>query len=276
MRNRGGRWPILPLLALFSTFAAPLAIVRAAETTAPRPVDAPTGKGASPENGSATVPAAGALAPREAASTGTETAPTAPNPETTGDTGQPAGTPSGSAEVTPPRMVPSLSHDLQFGIAVLGGDGYRIIFPYTSQPTDCGDANNMGARVCTNRAPSFIDLQPSFGISQSWDFLVDLRLSIEKDFNTRRQVFIMPGFRYWLDTQSHLKFFTTIQIAYDASKQNTTAQSSTDFGIRNSNGLMVEIMRNFGVYAQFGETMGFVRWLSFSVDAGLGVQARVP
>ena len=174
------------------------------------------------------------------------------------------------------RLVPSLSHDLQFGISVLFGDGYRIIFPYSSQPTDCGDANNMGARVCTNRAPSFIDLQPSFGISKSWDFLVDLRLGVEKDFNTFRQLFVMPGFRYWLDPQSHVKFFTTIQLAYDASKQNTAALKSNDFGVRNSNGLMVEIMRNFGVYAQFGETLGFVRWLSFSVDAGIGVQARVP
>jgi hypothetical protein len=247
-----------------------MAIARAAESTAPPPADTATGQGATPEKGSTGSPTtAGPTAkPTSPAESGT--------PEAGAETDKAPGAGSGSADVTPPRLVPSLSHDLQFGIAVLGGDGYRIIFPYSSQPTDCGDANNMGARVCTNRSPAFIDLQPSFGISQSWDFLVDLRLGIEKDFNTRRQVFIMPGFRYWLDTQSHLKFFTTIQLAYDASKQNTTARSSTDFGVRNSNGLMVEIMRNFGIYAQFGETMGFVRWLSFSVDAGLGVQARIP
>jgi hypothetical protein len=39
---------------------------------------------------------------------------------------------------------------------------------------------------------------------------------------------------------------------------------------------MFEVMRNLGVYFQFGETIGFVRWLSFTVDAGFGVQARVP
>ena len=239
MRSRGGRSVILPLLSLFFTSALSSTTARADET-----------------------------AP--------ETTVTPPAPATAGEDGDKPAAPPPAAEVTPPRLVPSLSHNLQFGIAVLFGDGYRLVFPYSRQPTDCGDAHNMGARVCTNRAPSFIDLQPSFGISQSWDFLVDLRLGIEKDFNTFRQLFLMPGFRYWLDTQSHVKFFTTIQLAYDASKQNTGARSSYDLGVRNSNGLMIEIMRNFGVYGQFGETLGFVRWLSFAVDAGIGVQARVP
>jgi len=73
-----------------------------------------------------------------------------------------------------------------------------------------------------------------------------------------------------------VKFFTTLQLAYDATKQSTSTVSGYDLGVRNSNGLMVEIMRNFGVYFQFGETVGFVRWLSFNVDAGIGMQARVP
>ena len=252
MRNRGGRPAILPLLTLFFTLAVSSAVAHAVEPVEPAGDNGPPAA-ANP------VPGAPPATTDKATDKPADVAPAAAGPE-----------------VSPPQMVPSLSHDLQFGLAVLFGDGYRIIFPYTSQPVDCGDAHAMGARVCTNRAPSFIDLQPSFGISQSWDILVDLRLGIEKDFNTHRQVFVMPGFRYWLDTQSHVKFFTTIQFAYDASKQNTSARTSSDIGIRNSNGLMVEIMRNFGVYAQFGETMGFVRWFSLSVDAGIGVQARVP
>jgi len=182
MRIRGGRPVILPLLALFFTFALAPTSARADEP-APAAATSPAAK-----------PPADAPPAATAAEEGDKPAAAAPVAEA-------------------PRLVPSLSHDLQFGLAVLFGDGYRIIFPYSSQPIDCGDANNMGARVCTNRAPSFIDLQPSFGISQSWDFLVDLRLGIEKDFNTFRQLFVMPGFRYWLDTQSHVKFFTTIQVA---------------------------------------------------------------
>ncbi|MEO5768978.1 MAG: hypothetical protein ABIS92_11565 [Polyangia bacterium] len=179
-----------------------------------------------------------------------------------------------------PRMVASLSHELQFGLSVLLGDGYRGIFPYDDL-IDCGDAKANDSRVCTNRAPVFIDLQPSFGLSRRWDFLVDLRFGLTRDFNTYHQFFVMPGFRYWIDPQSQVKFFSTLQLAYDRSRQNNRpgaphVVSDTDIGFRNSNGLMVEVMRNLGIFFQFGETVGFYRWLSFTVDAGIGVQARVP
>jgi hypothetical protein len=35
-------------------------------------------------------------------------------------------------------------------------------------------------------------------------------------------------------------------------------------------------MRNLGFYLQFGETLGFRRWLRFEIDGGVGVQARIP
>jgi hypothetical protein len=89
-------------------------------------------------------------------------------------------------------------------------------------------------------------------------------------------VLLMPGFRYWLDPERRVKFFTTLQLAYDRSAQNSTQVGDEDLGVRNSNGLMVEIMRNLGAYIQFGETVGFSRWLSFTVDAGAGAQARFP
>jgi hypothetical protein len=192
----------------------------------------------------------------------------------------PASRPTETASATPPRMVASLSHDLQFGLALLMGDGYRGIFPY-DKDIACGDAKSNDNRVCTNRAPAFLDLQPSFGLSDRWDFLADLRFGLTKDFNTYHQFYVMPGFRYWLDPQSQVKFFSTLQLAYDRSKQNNPPNaphviSDNDLGFRNSNGLMVEVMRNFGVYFQFGETVGFYRWLSFMADAGIGVQARVP
>jgi hypothetical protein len=67
-----------------------------------------------------------------------------------------------------------------------------------------------------------------------------------------------------------------LQLAYDRTNQNNERVGNTDLAFRNSNGFMVEIMRNFGVYFQFGETIGFVRWMSFTVDGGVGVQARMP
>ena len=52
--------------------------------------------------------------------------------------------------------------------------------------------------------------------------------------------------------------------------------ADNDFGMRNSNGLMYDAIRNVGFYFQFGETIGFARWFRIELDAGLGVQVRFP
>jgi hypothetical protein len=287
MRNRGGRGVILPLLVVLFTsvvlvVGGRVGSVAAAEAGAARPLastpgaggaaGAPAASGASPgADGRVSTPASGDGPPAD----GAAGAPPAANTPVAAPT---ATSPAPPAEMPAPverRLVPSLSHDLQFGIAVMPGGGYRIVFPY-KENLDCGDANNNMARVCTSRSPFFIDLQPSFGVSESWDVLLDVRLSFEENVFRHHEVFLMPGFRYWLDTQTHVKFYTTLQLAFDRTRQSTSTVSSSDVGVRNSNGLMVEIMRNFGAYFQFGETVGFVRWLSFGVDAGIGVQARMP
>jgi len=271
MRNRSdGRAHRPWLTVLFSSvvaLAATATAASAATETEPPPPSGGGASGAPSSGGTAAASPPSAVVPDAAAGQG------AVAPSEAADAAAPA--PPVVAAPVERKLVPSLSHDLQFGLAVMPGGGYRIVFPY-KENVDCGDQNNGMARVCTSRVPFFIDLQPSFGISQAWDFLVDVRLSVEQNVFRHHEVMVMPGFRYWLDPQSHLKFFTTLQLAYDATKQSTPTVSSSDVGVRNSNGLMVEIMRNFGVYFQFGETVGFVRWLSFNVDAGIGIQARVP
>ena len=173
-----------------------------------------------------------------------------------------------------PRLVtPTLSHYHQFGIALLPGTGYRVIAPY-QEGIDCGQANK---RVCTSRLPTFLDVQPSFGFGDRWDVLFDLRFGLEQDFTGTHQFAVAPGVRYWVDPEETTKFFATVQVAYDTTPQHDLIlHHNDDLALRNSNGFMFEVMRNFGVYAQFGETIGFVRWLRFEVDAGVGVQARLP
>ena len=124
--------------------------------------------------------------------------------------------------------------------------------------------------------PFFIDVQPSFGFAEHWDVLVDLRFGIGTDFTTSHQFAVAPGFRYWVDPELPFKFFATIQGVFDATAQNNPPVRNNDFGIRNANGFMFEVMRNLGFYIQFGETIGFVRWLRFEIDGGVGVQARIP
>jgi hypothetical protein len=184
-----------------------------------------------------------------------------------------AAAPSAAAPKTFPALKPpTMSHDLQFGIALLPGTGYRAVFPY-QENVDCGQP---GKRVCTGRLPFFLDVQPSFGFANHWDLLVDLRFGLGQDFTSSHEFAVAPGVRYWVDPQEHTKFFATVQVAYDTTAQHDATIRNNDVALRNSNGFMVEIMRNLGAYVQFGETIGFVRWLRFEIDGGLGVQVRLP
>jgi hypothetical protein len=189
----------------------------------------------------------------------------------------PAVAPPGPAKPTArkqfPRLrYPSLVHTYQLGLAALPGIGFRVIAPY-EEGIDCGQ---QGKRVCTGLVPFFIDVQPSFGFAEHWDVLVDLRFGLGTDFNQRHQFAVAPGFRYWLDPDQNTKFYATIQGVFDATPQNNASLRRNDFGVRNANGFMFEVMRNLGFYLQFGETIGFARWLRFEIDAGVGVQARIP
>jgi hypothetical protein len=186
----------------------------------------------------------------------------------------PASAPRAVAAKTFPRLAPpTMTHYQQFGIALLSGTGYRGIFPY-QEMIDCGQP---GKRVCTSRLPVFLDVQPSFGFGHHWDVLIDLRFGLGQDFTGSHEFAVAPGVRYWVDPEEQAKFFATVQVAYDTTPQHDALlHHNDDVALRNSNGFMFEVMRNFGVYLQFGETIGFVRWLRFEIDAGIGVQARLP
>ncbi len=172
-----------------------------------------------------------------------------------------------------PRLAPpSLFHKDQFGVSLMPGSGYRIIAPY-KDGVSCGQQIN---RVCTGWLPFFVDVQPSFGFARHWDVIVDLRFGVAADFNGSHQFAVAPGVRYWVDADLPTKFFATIQGVYDLNPQHTPGVKDYDFGVRNANGFMLEVMRNLGFYLQFGETLGLVRWLRFEVDGGVGVQARFP
>jgi hypothetical protein len=137
----------------------------------------------------------------------------------------------------------------------------------------CGQ---QGKRVCTGLLPFFLDTQASFGFAQHWDVLLDLRFGVMTDFTQSREFAVAPGVRYWVDPDMMVKFYATIQGVYDATSQNNLAVRNNDFGFRNANGLMFEVMRNLGFYVQFGETIGLARWMRFEIDGGVGVQARMP
>jgi hypothetical protein len=182
---------------------------------------------------------------------------------------------AGGTTVTPvpTRRDPIYHHAGQLGLSVMPGVGYALIIPY-EEDIDCGDADGASKRVCANRTPVFVDLQAAFGVSTRLDLVVDVRLGLEKGAMVGRQFALMPGLRIWLDQDVNVKFYTTIQGVFDNTDQETV--SDNDFGFRNANGLMYDVIRNVGFFFQFGETFGFKRWFRVELDVGLGVQVRFP
>jgi hypothetical protein len=171
----------------------------------------------------------------------------------------------------------SLEHYHQTGLGLMPGLGYRVIAPYKENQT-CGDSSGVASkRVCTSGVPAFLDLQLSFGVSQRLDLLVDLRFGLAHDPATvsSHQFALAPGLRVWLDHDAPLKFYTTVQLLYDSTDYSEKV-ATNDFGLRNSNGLMYDAIRNVGFYVQFGESFGFRRWFRIELDAGVGVQVRFP
>ncbi len=157
------------------------------------------------------------------------------------------------------------------------GIGYSVIVPY-QENKDCGDSSGKAdKRVCTNKVPFFLDFQLSFGLSSRIDLITDVRYGVGgQPVTDVHQFALAPGLRVWIDQDSATKFYTTIQMLFDSTPQHQIGIADSDFGIRNSNGFMYDVIRNVGFFLQFGETIGFKRWFRIELDVGAGVQVRFP
>ena len=169
-----------------------------------------------------------------------------------------------------------LSHRYQFGFGLRFGSGYRIIAPYGKE--NCGELDEDGgsAAVCNSRYPFWVELSPSFGLTDSLELLVDIRFPLEEpDFTASKGLLISPGIKYYTDPESLMKFFLTAQLAFENQDQSVNDDlKSFDFGLRSALGLQFDLLRYVGLYAQAGLILGFTRWFSALVDFGAGLQVR--
>jgi hypothetical protein len=174
----------------------------------------------------------------------------------------------------------SYNHKNQIGVYAQFGIGYGLFARY--HMTDyCGQQDKA---LCTNLNPPFAEVGVSFGISRRIELITDFRFGLSGYFvpegSTAKEpaaFVIAPGLKFYLDDNGSLKWFTTIQLAIDKTDFSASGpQDATDFGIRNVNGLLIDLHRTFGIYFYMGDTMEFVRWWSFELDGGIGLQARFP
>lgn len=174
----------------------------------------------------------------------------------------------------------SYEHKGQFGIYAQFGVGYRAIFRYNVNDY-CGTA---AQGVCTGLAPPYMEIGLSYAPISNLEVITDFRIGLTDDFRpdtatqkAPRQLVLAPGIKLYVNDKGSLKWFTTFQLAFDFSDYSVdNVSTSVDLAFRNVNGILVDLHRTFGVYAHFGETVGFVRWLRFEMTGGIGLQARFP
>jgi hypothetical protein len=193
------------------------------------------------------------------------------------------------AVVRPAVLEPgvSFSHQGQFQASMRLAVGMRAIVPY-EKGDYCGASDSStgsgNAPVCSGRAPFSMDLELGYGAGKRLDTFLELRIGLESDFPAYRvsgmagpRVFhVSPGARFFFSDAKSTKLFTTAQLVFDFSgyQDQSGAGRGTDVGLRNLNGLWLDLQRSYGVYAYVGETATFARWLRFELEAGIGISGR--
>ncbi|HVK72904.1 MAG TPA: hypothetical protein VM734_06270 [Kofleriaceae bacterium] len=192
---------------------------------------------------------------------------------------------SGSADAAPPPRRDG--HKGQLGLAAQVVTGSRFIKTYDGE--FCGDRStetgNGNATACFSRVPVTLDLTASYGLTPRIELLLELRLGLERDFGATagagdgpRLRHYAPGVRFYFNQDEMVKFFSTAQLALDATGYKDAAGQDlgADVAIRNANGIMVDFHDAYGAYAFFGEELAFGRWLEAGLELGLGIQGRYP
>jgi hypothetical protein len=172
------------------------------------------------------------------------------------------------------------SHRGQVGLHLAGGMGYRGIFPYDGEY--CGELKDGGGNKanCLGKSPFGFDVGLAYGLTDRLEGLLELRLGVERDIGSRpnvdgpRPVSILPGVKFYLADIGPTMFFSTLQLAIDFTSYDQIDKN--DVGVRNVNGLQVDLHRTFGIFFFFGEQVSWRRWLRFEVEAGVGAQVRFP
>jgi hypothetical protein len=205
---------------------------------------------------------------------------TPPPPPDPSDPTPPPPPAAGTAPVT-------FSHQGQIQASLRLSLGMRAIVAYDDADY-CGETDSMSGTgnkaVCTGRVPFSFDLELGYGIARKIDLIAEFRVGIESDFTATAtgagdgaQMFhFSPGVRFFFSDAKTMKLFTTAQVVFDFAGYKDAAGNDrgADFGVRNLNGLWLDLDRAYGFYAYVGETATFGRWLLTQLELGVGVSAR--
>lgn len=180
----------------------------------------------------------------------------------------------GAAADQPATEGRTISHAGQVGVHLALGTGYRVVAPYDDE--FCGSVDE----VCLGRSPVSLDLGLAYGVSQKLELLLEMRIGLERDFGTSpaadgpRLRSYAPGIKVYISDVGVTKFFSTFQLVVDTTGYPQAGE--TDFAIKQTNGLQLDVHETVGLFFFFGEVVGWDRWLRFEMEGGIGLQARFP
>ena len=169
------------------------------------------------------------------------------------------------------------SHKGQFGVSARLGVGVRAIATY-DRTVFCG--SDVDDRVCTGRAPLALDLEAAYGVKDSIELTLELRIGLESDFGSApgtsgpRPFHIAPGARFFFSEAKRTKLFVQPSLVFDFASYGQ--REGNDFGVRGIEGFWIDLHRSYGLYVYVAETIEFSRWLSGGFEAGVGFQGRYP
>lgn len=185
------------------------------------------------------------------------------------------------ADDIPDGAPPKTFHKGQFGLSARFGIGARGIATYDNT-VYCGKtdpmAENGKASVCTGRTPLALDLEAAYGVTQSIELTLEMRLGLERDVGTGpneegpRPFWLAPGARFFFSEEKHTKLFVQPELVLDLAGYD----QGKDFGVRGIEGFWIDLHKTYGLYFFVGETLEFSRWLSATFEAGVGFQGRYP
>ena len=196
--------------------------------------------------------------------------------------------PAAAPAPAPVEETPTTFHKGQFGLSARLGIGVRGIATYKNTiwcgKTDPEGEFMMFASVCTGRTPFALDLEASYGVAQSIEVTLELRIGVERDVGASPTadgpfpLRLAPGVRFFFSEAKRSKLFVQPQLLFDFTghKDFSGASRGFDFGLRAMEGFWLDLHRSYGIYIYVAESFEAIRWLSFTFEAGLGFQGRYP
>jgi hypothetical protein len=179
-----------------------------------------------------------------------------------------------------PSKLEDFSHRHQVSARAMFGKGYRLAFAY-GEEEPCGledDGETLDATPCYDASPAFTDLDLSFGVTDGLEISALIRLGLEDEFTGGPEqttpLVLGFGIRAYADPLARVKFFLGARVMYDLTEAGR--DGDRDLAVRAEPGLQIEIIRYVAFFLQANATIGFLRWLRFEIDAGAGLQLRVP